>query len=472
MLILVFLVGFLLLSRISLKISLLERAGFALPIGLGIVTLLMAMMDWANIALTRTSLTILTVALLLAAAALCIDRGKQMLSQLVPGRINLSWFSLLWVMIICAVVYLEYVNFTKCMIYPTYDRDSLAAFDTIGFVCAQEHTFHGMSIFDPVYFPHMHAPGSSISYLPMIQLSYAYVYIFGAATSKAIPAFLYLSFLVGFYGLCLRRLTHTGAAIALLGILMAPEMLSFASLSVTNVMQACVASSGIIYTCIWVKTQERECLWLAILLLAVNNWMRAEGLVFVAAAWLLVAICSVVRKEYKTILLPLLALLPLVVWTFYSSACGLTSESAIITHPYLDVDKANVIVGGIWKLLTEGIYYGWTFHIAFWLLIIEIIYCVAVRYKFRSLPQTSLLVPAMLIICIAGYCLVLYQVDYKWDSIDNVLAYSAKRFNFCFVPIAWYYIVSALPVDRLLRFTEKHICLGRKFSDIRLFNKK
>ena len=35
---------------------------------------------------------------------------------------------------------------------------------------------------------------------------------------------------------------------------------------------------------------------------------------------------------------------------------------------------------------------------------------------------------------IALYFLVLYHIDYRWDSIDNVLSYSAKRFMFCYVP--------------------------------------
>ena len=33
-----------------------------------------------------------------------------------------------------------------------------------------------------------------------------------------------------------------------------------------------------------------------------------------------------------------------------------------------------------------------------------------------------------IMIGIAGYVLVLYHVDYQWDSVQNVLAFSAKRF--------------------------------------------
>ncbi len=472
MLVLVFLVGFLLLNRIARKSSLLEKIGFALPSGLALATLAMVFLDWGGVALTRTSLGIMTVCLLLAAAAVNYRMYRKQCLSLKPVTIDFRWANLLWVAMMGVVVYLEYINFTKCLFYPTYDRDSMAAFDTIGFVCAQEHTFRGMSIFDPAYFPQMHGAGSSISYLPMIQLSYAYVYTFGAATSKAIPAFIYLGFLVGFYGLCRRRISHTGSALALLGIVTAPEMLSFASLSVTNVMQACMASSGVIYTCLWVSGRKSGDLWLAILLLAVNNWMRAEGVVFIGVAWLVVAASALRRKEWKYAFLPALSLLPLAVWMLYSSSCGLTAESAVITHPYWDGQKAATVIKGAWSLFSGGVYYGWTFHafaIVLAVHLVALLFCSLHKSNKAKTESNAvawfgglsgLLVPAVLLASIAGYYLVLYQVDYKWDSIENVLAYSAKRFNFCFVPLAWYYVASSALLNRFFRWLEENIGIG------------
>ena len=452
MLFLVFLIGFFLLCRITVHNSILERIGFALPTGLAFVTLTMTIMDWADIALTRSSLTTLTIVLLIVAVAANYNQPKALLRQFVPQKLDFTWFNLLWVGMLGVVVYLEYINFNKCMVYPTYDRDSLAAFDTIGYICAQEHTFHAMSIFDPVYFPHMHQAGSSISYLPMVQLSYAYVYTFGAATSKAVPAFIYLGFLFGFYGLCRKGMSHTGSMLVLLGIVTAPEMLSFASHSVTNVMQACMASAGIVYACLWINNRKQHDLWLAILLLAINNWMRAEGIVFVGTAWLLVIISVCKHKDWKNALLPVLSLIPLVVWELYSKACGLTSDNAIITHLYWDSEKAKTIFNGAWALFSGGTYYGLTFHIFAIIAIIMIFnganlsICSLVYEKNgvkrkKSLLEISFLnytdtpiskiVFKALVISVIAYYFVLYQVDYKWDSVDNVLAYSAKRFNFC-----------------------------------------
>ena len=62
---------------------------------------------------------------------------------------------------------------------------------------------------------------------------------------------------------------------------------------------------------------------------------------------------------------------------------------------------------------------------------------------------------AALLLSIILYYIILYQVDYKWDSINNVLAYSAKRFMFCYVPIAWYYICNCKTVQAGFNWIEK-----------------
>lgn len=443
-----------------------------MPTGLLLITLSMTLMDWANIRLTPMSLAIVSIAFLAASIAVNLSYIRQIPQRLASPfkqkgqglSLNLTWFNLLWLLMFMAVAYLEAVNYTKCLMYPTYDRDSMAAFDTIGFVCAQEHTYHAMSIFQADYFPQMHDAGSSMSYMPMIQLSYAYVYSFGAFTSKAVPAYIYLGFLIGMYGLCRRRLSHTSSMLVLLGIILTPEMTAFASHSITNVMQACMASTGLLYTCLWLHTKQRRDLWLSVILLATNSWMRTEGIVFVGVAWLVVAIKSARTKQWRESLVPLAALLPFVVWTLYSHSCGLTSESALITHPFWDADKAAIVTLGMWELFSGGTFYGWTFNIMVLALIADLYF--VVKRKSTLWPLVALA------LCIGSYYLLLYQIDYKWDSIYNVLAYSAKRFNFCFVPVAWYITASTYPVRTLTLWLERHIGLGLRIDNLHLHRRK
>ena len=475
MLILVFIIGLMLLWRIGKGASLLERVGFALPVGLGVITMCMLLMDWMGIALSRTNMTVLTIALLLAATAANFRTLKLSnfrtfkLSNFRTFKLsnfgtlelsNFSWFNLVWLLLLVGVIYLEYVNISKCLIYPTYDRDSMAAFDTFGYVCSQEGTYLRMSLFEPDYIPSLQHAGSAMGYMPMLQLSYAYVYIFGAATSKAVPAFIYLGFLFGFYGLCRRKLTHTASMLVLMGVILTPEMTSFASHSMTNVMHACVASAAIIYLCLWLERREIHDLRLCAVLLAVNVWMRAEGIVFIGVALLLVLSSRVRKFESQSsivngqwsILYCLLTLLPLVLWTVCSHACGLSSESALIMHPFWDGEKMLTILSGIWELMSGGEFYGWTFHLALIMFIVNLIYSKVKSSPYRGI-RGGLLFCAILL-GLAGYILVLYHVDYQWDTVQNVLAFSAKRFLFCFVPMAWYFSVSVLPMRKLAEWLE------------------
>ena len=286
--ILLFFVGYLTVFNISTLTTRLERIGLAFPVGVGVITLIMAIMDLCRIPLTGNAL--ITADLIVAAAlvaGLALRKNKVM--EALKRPIDINSFNFVWLLLLVFAAWVEYANFQKCVFFPTYDRDSLAAFDTLGFVAAKEHTYGGMSIFTGDYMPGIHAPGSPIAYFPLVQLAYAYVYALGAETSKAIPALIYLSFLVAFYAVLARTTSRTAAMAATLFVVLTPEMTSFSSLSGTNVMNAVYASLGIIYILCWLQDDKNDCLLLGSLLLAINVWCRAEGGVFILVAVLLAA---------------------------------------------------------------------------------------------------------------------------------------------------------------------------------------
>ncbi|MFR5541109.1 MAG: hypothetical protein ACLTID_09365 [Barnesiella sp.] len=82
----------------------------------------------------------------------------------------------------------------------------------------------------------------------------------------------------------------------------------------------------------------------------------------------------------------------------------------------------------------QPLYYGWSFAA----------FALAVVFNswgtIKNRIGLNLLI--MIVLSMLFYILVLYHVDYIWDSIGNVLAYSAKRFMFCFIPLLWAYTVS------------------------------
>ena len=458
--ILLYISGWLLIRAVYRDASWMETVGFAFPIGLFVTTLLMWLADWMGLRLTPVLLLSLNVLMTVAGGWVCRHQLQRSLKEY-RFHFTLNLNNLLWLLLLALVIYAEASNFLKTVYFPVYDRDSLAGFDTIGFIAAQEHTYRGMSIFDGDYMPQIHQAGSYISYMPMLQLSYAYVYIVGAATSKLVPALFFAGFMLGFYGLMRRVTCATASIVGVLGMLMTPEMLSFSSLSNTNVVHACLASAGLLYVCQWYQSHRFEQLMLGCLLLAANCWMRAEGIIFVATALVLVALRGygqfrqLGRKgiEWKLLLLPLAALLPTLLFQVYAQVEGLTSESILITRPFWDAVKFGDMCSGAWFLSITSTYYGWTFHLFLLVVVLNFI-------LFKK-GKATLHVAGALLLAFVLYFVLLYHINYIWDTLDHVMNFSAKRFLFCYVPIAWYYIVSNGIVGQLFHQLESHINFRR-----------
>ena len=252
--VLVIAIGFLAVNCISVKFTWSEKIGLAFPVGIGLQTMMMLIINLLKIKLITASVMLGGVLILLLLLSFLYKRRDGVIMYYKKAvRIDTSNCNLVWCFFIVLIAYFEYMNFTKCMYFPTFDRDSLAGFDTIGYVMAKEHTFRNLSIFQQSYMPHIHDAGSYMTYAPMVQLSYAFVYLLGAETSKLVPALMYLSLLIAFYGSMQRVTGPTGAAVATFFVLITPEMIAFSSLSATNVIHAATASSGIIYIALWLK---------------------------------------------------------------------------------------------------------------------------------------------------------------------------------------------------------------------------
>lgn len=290
--IIILIMGLLIVCLISKELSCIEKIGLSFPIGIGVQTMLMALINLCGLRLTAISVLSSGLLMLFVLLVLLFRRNSQTHLHPIQG-LDTSKYNMVWMLFIGLVIYFEYMNFVKCMYFPTFDRDSLAGFDTIGYVIAQEHTFRHISLFQHDYMPSIHNAGSYITYAPMTQLSYAFVYLLGAETSKLIPAFIFLFFLITFYGVMKRISGHTCAAVATFLTMITPEMIAFSSLSATNVIHAVSASLGIIYIALWTKYKSQEDLLLGSLLLGLNIWTRTDGIVFVLGALPVIGFISI-----------------------------------------------------------------------------------------------------------------------------------------------------------------------------------
>ena len=431
--IIILIMGLLIVCLISKELSCIEKIGLSFPVGIGVQTMLMALIILFGLRLTAISVLSSGLLMLFVLLVLLFRRNSQTHLHPIQG-LDTSKYNMVWMLFIGLVIYFEYMNFVKCMYFPTFDRDSLAGFDTIGYVIAQEHTFRHISLFQHDYMPSIHNAGSYITYAPMTQLSYAFVYLLGAETSKLIPAFIFLFFLITFYGVMKRISGHTCAAVATFLTMITPEMIAFSSLSATNVIHAVSASLGIIYIALWTKYKSQEDLLLGSLLLGLNIWTRTDGIVFVLGALPVIGFISIKNKQWKTFLSPLCAFIPALFWMLFCKMNNFYSESIAITHLFWDSEKANIIWNGIKSLCLDKQFYG----ISFLFFTISVL-CNSwfIWKKKDNLPLLVMIAFSLLL-----YMIVLYQIDYKWDSIHNVLAYSAKRFLFCFIPLIWFYSMS------------------------------
>jgi hypothetical protein len=437
--------GLLLLASRSLNLA--EFAGLAFPTGIGVQTVVMVLFDWAGVPLTATSMFSGTALLIAASAAILARKRKDLLEWLKACfKFDPSGINLLWILFVVALIAVETMNFAKCIYFPTFDRDSVAGFDFIGKAIAREGTIHNLSLYaDPSFYESARRAGSYIAYTPLTHCSYAYVYMAGAESSKIVNALHYLSFILVFYGVLRRFASPALTAAATFFTFITPEMIGFSSMSATNVLHACYASLGVLFFVAWHCKRDNSLLSVSGILLALNIWTRNEGIVFPAACCcvLLWQALRVKRlDEVKRLAIFALAgMAPFALWTVFLQANDMVSAQIIIFKPFWDPEKAGVILREAWALFLSRNYYGLTFitfAIAILLNVVNIVkrgdHAVTLTVTFLSL---------------AFYTVLVYQIDYVWDSILNVMKHSYKRYLFCFVPLAWFYVAASRSTNRL-----------------------
>lgn len=85
--IILFIIGFLTIHLISVRFSTSEKAGLAFPIGLGLETMMMALIDLSGIPLTATSILIagLFLIIILSGSAISAERRAYGILQATPS---------------------------------------------------------------------------------------------------------------------------------------------------------------------------------------------------------------------------------------------------------------------------------------------------------------------------------------------------------------------------------------------------
>ena len=127
--VLVIAIGFLAVNCISVKFTWSEKIGLAFPVGIGLQTMMMLIINLLKIKLITASVMLGGVLILLLLLSFLYKRRDGVIMYYKKAvRIDTSNCNLVWCFFIVLIAYFEYMNFTKCMYFPTFDRDSLAGF--------------------------------------------------------------------------------------------------------------------------------------------------------------------------------------------------------------------------------------------------------------------------------------------------------------------------------------------------------
>jgi hypothetical protein len=475
------LLGYSVVSAISVNFSYLEKIGSSFLLGIGIQVFGMIIMDFINIPIKLMPIYILSF-LVIAFCWFYILRIRKISfnNAIWPynpfegkpwDKINLPWIALMGF-----VVYTLWVITIKCLFWPTFEFDSVAGYDLAAKVVAAEGSFHNslfMSNGISMYNMSLRAV-----YPPLVSGSFAYAYMSGAELSKVITSLYYGSFIILFYGLLRRgNLTHLGTAFIVLLTMYVPELTSHAALSQTNMPQAVYTSTGFIALFHWMvdKEKNRDFLFLSMLILSCNSIIRSENIIFGFVAGIPV-LAYTLRNRTKKNLIDLLIfgtvlLFPFVLWSVYLKMEGLKPaafENGLSLSFSYDAQKFKDWWGLLWgyKQYPEGIvfnenFYALTPHLYVVSCFIAIAYFIfnflSAQNEVKRAEQTIFLRKELALLYISLvpfllYSLFFYLINYDWDTIRNVMLFSYKRGLFAVMILACTFIGLSEPFKRSFQF--------------------
>lgn len=444
--ILCYLSGLAILLTISRKYSLAELLGYSFLAGIGLETFFLFVLDIVNIRYSVEVLSALNAAFVALIFSVNYKKFLQLKDEWRTPSFSLQQVNLAAVLIFCIGAYLLYAITVKNLFWPPSEHDTISSFDKLGRIMAVEGKLK-ISLFD------YHLEGAGGVYPPLFHGSFAYVYIFGAETSKIVTTLFFVSLLSSFYG-ALRNYTDSTVASLLTFVLMiTPEMFSHAALSLGNMPTTAYVCAGGLATITWLDKRDDKYFWLGALFIALVVWIRSDTIVFTAAALLIVGLDFLRTKDWKrTIIYGAITAAPFVIWALYlrlkigtstggkfDFGMGYNSERFDLVWGYI---KA-FLFGGQKGAIDGGQLYGIVFMLFFLVLLIN----VALIYKngvsaFINDNRNTLL---FLFVSFFAYAFLFYFIDVKVQRapIASLMESSFKRGMFCFIPIALFYVATS-----------------------------
>ncbi len=425
--IVVFLLGFSFIQLLCDGIRPVEKFGFALPVGMGLSSAYMFVLNLAGIHFNHIPVLLGGEILLCVVFFGWYYRKHQRFGLNVrsvlrglenPGRDFTYYLALAVIAIIVVAIG------AKALLWPVVNFDSVAGYDLLGKIIAHEGTIHN-SVFDKINSLESNRTG----YPPLYPYTLAFAHITGAVNPKITCIFFYVPMAICFYALLRHYVTPLGSALFTLLLISAPDYADFSSLSSNNTPLALYAGLGLICIYIWYDKGDAGYFRLGTALTAFGMWDRLEAVFFFAVAALLVAVHCRKYRNYRDLLIYAgISLLPFIVWELYLRYVlhGIVNIN-VRFYLFWDPERLRIMIGQIRDTTFKSAYWGIAINACLALIAVNL-FVALIRHK-----KDKWILLAYTFMAWILYLVLFYQMDANFENVGWLL-FSYKRGLYSYLP--------------------------------------
>ena len=446
----VYLIGAGLLTRISLEWSWKEMIAFSFLLGIAAETFFMFICDVVGFHFTSIVLFFAGFAVIIGCYDSLFAYWQAKKKDLNLGSWSLKTLNYPAVILSLVIFYLFYIITEKNLFWPTLEHDAIGSFDKLGRVMAHEGVLK-ISLFK------WGLEGAGGIYPPLFHGGIAYLHLYGDMQHKIITTLFFISLLTGFYAICRKYVSSINALFFTLLLEMVPELYSHAALLLGNLPTAAYVGNGALALFVWLQTKEKRYFILSCILAGLSLWIRNDTIGFALAGALVISVFSTEKKWKQAGIYIASALLPLIVWTLYLKfKIQADQSSRFVDHAgMINIAKLKLMLGYVVS------YFSWTqfghmapgfqlYGLAFILSLFVII------LNIRNIKKDKPYILIYLLASFAVYFMIFYLIDEKKQDapISSLMESSFKRGMFCFIPPLLYYASTSRVVTGLMNKLE------------------
>ena len=504
MFILIYLLGLSLLFLISSRdFKITERLALAIPMGLGLTSFLMFIIDRTthNINASTVLISVAISAIAMAAIRLGLDikAGDPVWKRARP-KFDMSWLSLVWLAFAGMTAYLVYGIALKGLYWPTHDFDAIEGYDLLSKAIAHEHVIANSILTNPAI---VEGCGPRLLYPPLFALSIALCYMTGMEMPGMVTTMFFISWAFMFYLLLRRFVSPTNAILFTFLTITIPEMFYRASVCGTNLPCAIYSTAAVMAFLVWYNDRsiEKDFFYLSLLSMMFSIWTRSEAVLFLAPIMGVLIFMSIREKTFRHIMIYATSVIPFLAWNVFLKAHVTRAQTEFFeTKLFYDGGKMKQVIDAAWGLMKASNLYGITFYIligAFFLgivvniatnfqrnkfvlgaLILWLIIAAAIGINLLSLVLFFALIAfstiwngerwellAIFIISLIAYTLLFYQMKNIDGALFNPggwMQSGYKRGLFSYAPLAFFYIATSKWVNWAFTKLDEQMMLFKK----------